>query len=154
MFQITTFFILVYCFQMQYSAYAQNDKLLNQNEGGIPKVAFYELKGDSVLPLTSLKRAESTTVYVKVIEGLEHVLYNQLLSSNEAIVEKSADERNVYYVTPLGIGICELILDIKLMEEYHQVAFEKEGKRMVKKVIRIYTPRMYMIDYIKLPIVD
>jgi hypothetical protein len=154
MIQFIKFFILILCFHIQLCSFAQYDKTINYNEGRIPKVAFYQLKGDSMIPLTSLKRAEVNVIYCKVIEGMEHVLYNQILSSNDAIVEKSAEERNVYHITPTSTNVCELILDVKLMEDYYQIAFELQGKRMVKKVIRTYTPRTYMIDYKKIPIVD
>jgi hypothetical protein len=154
MIQFIKFFILILCFHIQLSSFAQYDKTVNHNEGGIPKVAFYQLKGDSMVPLTYLKRAEVNTIYCKVIEGMEHVLYNQILSSNDAIVEKSAEERNVYFITPTSTNVCELILDVKLMEDYYQIAFELKGKCMIKKVIRTYTPRRYMIDYKQFPIVD
>ncbi|WP_299251186.1 hypothetical protein [uncultured Cytophaga sp.] len=154
MFQIIKLFVLILCFHIQLCSFAQQDKSLNHNEGGIPKVAFYELKGDSMIPLTNLKRAEVTTVYCRVVEGMENVLFNQILSSNDAIVEKSTEERNVYHVTPTSTSVCELILDVKLMEDYYQIAFELQGKRMIKKVIRIYTPRTYMIDYKLFPIID
>ena len=85
---------------------------------------------------------------------MEHVLYNQILSSKEAIIEKSEDERNVYYVTPIGEGVCELVLDVRLMEDYYHVGFEQQGKRFVKKTIRIYTPRTYMIGYEQIPITE
>jgi hypothetical protein len=139
--------LLVFSFCLQLTCFAQENKILNYNEGGIPKVTFFIIKGDSLLPLIHFKRTEATTVFVKVSGGMEHVLFNQILSSKEALIEKSKDERNVYYVTPIGEGICELVLDVKLMEDYYHVEFEQQGKRFVKKTIRLYTPRTYMIGY-------
>jgi len=146
--------IRVFCFCLEFTCFAQENKTLNYNEGGIPKATFFIVKGDSLLPLTHLKHAETTMVFVKVSEGMDHVLYNQILSSKEAVIEKSEDQRNVYYVTPIGEGVCELVLDVKLMEDYYHVTFEQQGKRFVKKVIRIYTPRTYMIGYEQFPITE
>jgi hypothetical protein len=147
-----SFLISCYCFQLV--CYGQDNKTLNFNEGGVPKATFYMLKGDSLLPLLHLKRAEATVIFIKVSGGMEHVLYNQILSSKEAIIEKSPDERNVYYVTPIGEGVCELIVDVRLMEDYYHVEFEKQGKRVVKKIIRAYTPRTYMIGYEQFSIIE
>lgn len=139
---------------LQIACFAQVDQTLNYNEGGVPKATFYMMKGDSLLPLTHLKHGEATVVFIKVTGGMEHVLYNQVLSSKEAFIEKSKDERNVYYVTPIGEGVCELILDVKLMENYYHVVFEKQGKRLAKKIVRTYTPRTYMIGYEQFLIIE
>lgn len=154
MLRFIKFSILIYCFYVNIACLAQDNKTLNYNEGGVPKAAFFELKGDSITPLTYLKYAEQTVVYVKVIDGMEHVIYNQVLSSKEALIEKSKEERNVYYVTPIKQSSCELILEVKLMEVYYQVAFEQKGKRLEKKVIQSYTPRTYMIGYENFSIIE
>lgn len=143
------FLVGICCFCIQAVCFAQTNNILNYNEGGIPKATFFLLEGDSLVPLRHLKIAEANTVIVKVEGGMEHVLYNLVLSSKEAIVEKSRDERNVYHVTPLGYQTCELVVDVKLMEPYYYVLFEQEGKRRVKKIIQTYQPRTYMIGYEK-----
>jgi len=147
--------LLVFSFCLELTCFAQENKTLNYNEGGVPKVTLFIVKGDSLIPLTHLKHAETTMVFVKVSGGMEHVLYNQILSSKEAVIEKSKDERNVYYVTPIGEGFCELVLDVKLMEDYYHIEFEQQGKkRFLKKIIRIYIPRTYMIGYEQIPIIE
>ncbi|WP_018344680.1 hypothetical protein [Cytophaga aurantiaca] len=147
------FSFLIYCFCLQIVCFAQDNKTLNFNEGGVPKVTFFMVKGDSLLPLTHLKHAETTVVFVKVSGGMEHVLYNQILSSKEAVIEKSKEERNIYYVTPIGEGVCELIVDVRLMENYYHVELEMHGKRVMKKIIQTYIPRTYMIGYEQFSIV-
>lgn len=126
---------------------AQDLTALNYNEGGLPKVEFYQLVGDSLLPLTHLRHAESTTVVVKVVGGMERVLYNQVLSSKEALIEKSEHERNVYFVTPINTDACELVVDVKLMEVYYYVTLEQAGKRKVKRINQTYQPRTYMVGF-------
>lgn len=154
MLRLIKFSFLIYCFCLQLACLAQDNKILNYNEGGVPKVTFFIVKGDSLFPLTNLKHAETTIIFVKVSGGMEHVLYNQILSSKEAIIEKSPDERNLYYVTPIGEGVCELVLDVRLMEDYYHVEFEQHGKRVIKKIIRLYTPRTYMIGYEQVSIIE
>lgn len=154
MLRLIKFPFLIYCFCLQLASLAQDNKILNYNEGGVPKVTFFIVNGDSLFPLTHLKHAETIVVFVKVSGGMEHVLYNQILSSKEAIIEKSPDERNLYYVTPIGEGLCELVLDVRLMEDYYHVEFEQHGKRVVKKIIRLYTPRTYMIGYEQVSIIE
>lgn len=146
------FSFFIYSFCLQLGCLAQDNKTLNYNEGGVPRVTFFVVKGDSLVPLTHLKQAETMIILVKVSGGMEHVLYNQILSSKEAIIEKSKEERNVYYVTPIGIGVCELVLDVRLMEDYYHVEFEQQRKQLIKKIIRSYTPRTYMIGYEQFPI--
>ena len=141
------FLVSICCFCIQAVCFAQDNNILNYNEGGIPRAKFFVLEGDSLVPLLYLKSAEVNTIIIKVEGGMEHVLYNLVLSSTEAIVEKSAEERNLYHVTPVGYDVCELVVDVKLMELYYYVRVEQEGKRRVKKIIQTYTPRTYMVGY-------
>ena len=134
--------------------YAQDLTILNYNEGGIPKVEFYQLEGDSLVPLTHLKHAEVTTVVVKVVGGMERVLHNQILSSKEALIEKSEEGRNTYLVTPISTEDCELVLDVKLMEIYYYVTLEQQGKRKVKKINQTYQPRTYMVGFEIVDVID
>ena len=126
---------------------AQDLTVLNYNEGDLPKAELYQLEGDSLVPLTHLKQAEVTTVVVKIVGGMGRVLHNQVLSSKEALIEKSGDQRNVYFVTPIRTGNCELVVDVKLMEIYYHVTLEQEGKRKVKKINQTYQPRTYMVGF-------
>ncbi len=143
------FLISCCCFCIQAVCFAQHNNTLNYNEGGTPRAEFFILEGDSLVPLKYLKNAEINTVVIKVYGGMEHVLYNLVLSSKEAIVEKSLEGRNTYRVTPIGYDVCELVVDVKLMEPYYHVVFEQQGKRKIKKIIQTYTPRTYMIGYEK-----
>ncbi len=135
-------------------SYAQNLTTLNYNEGGIPKVEFYQLEGDSLFPLQHLKHAEVTTVVIKLVGGMERVLHNQVLSSKEALIEKSEEGRNVYLVTPINTGNCELVVDVKLMELYYYVTLEQQGKRKVKKINQTYLPRTYMVGFEIVDVID
>jgi hypothetical protein len=148
------FLLSICCFCIQAVCFAQDNQVLNYNEGGVPTASFFVLEGDSLYPLKYLKSAQVNTIIVKVQGGMDHVIYNQILSSREAIVEKSEEDRNMYYVTPIGDDDCELIVDVKLMEIYYYVRFEKEGKKQVKKIIQTYTPRTYMIGYEKFEVIE
>jgi|GEM_PF-1726927 len=148
------FLLSICCFCIQAVCFAQDNKTLNYNEGGIPTASFFVLEGDSLYPLKYLKSAQVNIIVVRIQGGMDHVIYNQVLSSRGAIVEKSGEDRNMYYVTPIGDDDCELIVDVKLMEIYYYVRFEQEGKKQVKKIIQTYTPRTYMIGYEKFEVIE
>lgn len=135
-------------------SYAQDLTALNYNEGGVPEVEFYQFENDSLVPLTYLKYAEVTKVLVKVVGGMEHVLHSQVLSSKEALIEKSEEGRNIYFLTPINTGSCELVLDIKLMEIYYYVTLEQVGKWKVKKINQTYQPRTYMVGFEIIDVID
>jgi hypothetical protein len=148
------FQLFIYCICFHFTCLAQTSIELKYNEGGAPKAHFFLLQGDSLIPLVHLHRAEVNVVVIRVEGGMDYVLYNQVLSSRDAIIDKSKEERNVYYITPLKEEHCELVVDVRLMENYYHVEIIKQGKRNVKKIIKEYTPRTYMIGYERFKVVD
>ena len=81
--------IFIYCFSFHITCLAQTNTELKYNEGGAPKAHFFLLQGDSLIPLVHLHRSEVNVVVVRVEGGMDNVLYNQVLSSRDALVEKS-----------------------------------------------------------------
>jgi hypothetical protein len=154
MFPNFKFSILIYFLYIQTACLAQDSPLLNYNEGGIPSAKFFIIEKDTLIPLTHLIKSETSTVLVLIQGGMENVLYNQVLTSKDAVIEKSNEERNVYYITPLNTQYCELIVDVKLMEVYYQVVFERQGKRQYKKIIQTYVPKTYMIGYSTVEVIE
>lgn len=139
-----TFSIFIVLFSI--TGFSQSYTTLNNNEGGLPRAVYYIQETDSLKPLKYLQKEIENKIIIKIVGGMEHVRYEQTVSSRQALIEKS-EEENVYYITPITDDSCEIVVDINLFEEYYYVKLLSAGKRITKEVIQTYAPKRYMIAY-------
>lgn len=115
-------------------------------EGENPIVEVYQVFEDSMVPLAHLKKATEYKIKVVLKGGIEKTKHQLKISSTQALITKS-EEINVYYVIPLSEGTLGISVEIELREPYQVVRLTTQKKKVIKEIVKVYSPKNYLIGY-------
>ncbi|MFL5729708.1 MAG: hypothetical protein ACJ75J_09515 [Cytophagaceae bacterium] len=130
---------------LPFAAFAQKIK-----EGSTPVVKVYLVQGDSAVKATYLKKNTDNRIRVVVEGGIEQTKHLVVVTSKDASVKSVPDVKNEFLIKPETDAPCEIIVDLKTFEPYHDVKITNlEGGKKVKHLVKKYPPKTYMIGYEK-----
>jgi hypothetical protein len=119
-------------------------------EGSTPIVKIYMVQGDSATKITYLRKNEDNRIRIEVGGGMENVKHIIVVTSKDAAVKAIADSKNEFMVRPEAAGSCEIIVDVKTFESYHDVKMvDTANGKKIKQIVKKYPPKTYMIGYEK-----
>src|SRR6185312_11585875 len=95
--------------------FSQTGKKLKKEDNS-PKVSFWQVVGDSLVPLQYLNKDKETRIAVKVEGGIENVKHEVTVTSKDASIKVDAQKKGQYLVTPIHDKPCEIIVDIETFE--------------------------------------
>jgi hypothetical protein len=119
-------------------------------EGSSPMVKVYLLQGDSAIKISYLRKNDDNKIRVVLGGGIEHVKHIVIVTSKDAMVKAVPDVKNEFIVRPETDNNCEIIVDVKTFESYHDVKMIDTGNgKKIKQIVKKYPPKTYMIGYEK-----
>lgn len=127
------------------SSFAQKRPKLCR-EGCAPYVNFFMIKGDSLLPISTLQKNKPNKIRIALDGGIEKVQHKMIITSKNAKVVKVEGTENDFIITPQA-SICEVIVDVKTYEDYQEVQKVKKNGQETKEVIKTFPPKTYMVGY-------
>ena len=139
------YFLIFFAF-LPLLSFSQTGKELKKEDNS-PKVSFWLVVGDSLVPLKYLNKDKETRIAVKVEGGIEKVKHEVTVTSKDATIKADPQKQGQYVVTPIHDRPCEIIVDIETFENYYGVQTQhREGKKP-KKVTKTFPPKRYMLGY-------
>jgi hypothetical protein len=132
-------------FALPVSLWAQKIK-----EGSTPEVKIYLVQGDSATKASYLIKDQDNRIRIVVSGGIEQVKHIVIVTSKDAIVSPDLNVKNEFILRPETAGPCEIIVDVKTLENYNHVKIiETAGGKKMKQLVKKYPPKTYMIGYEK-----
>lgn len=146
---ISTTFLMISLFLITSNSFAQKKSLQKYNEGTTPKVKIF-MANDTTTTLTKLKKNAENKIKVVIEGGIDKVKSEVYVTSKNASIHKVPHTKYEYVIIPQDEN-CEIIVDIKLHENF--LAFkEKEVKgKKVRELEKDYIPKTYMLAYETIP---
>ena len=115
-------------------------------EGAAPKANIYLVEGDSENLITYLKKNKENKIKIKLEGGIENVKHTMYVTSKHASIKPDPKVENQYIIIPKEENV-EIIVDIKIEEDYNQIQMVDKNGKQKKEVVKTLTPKTYMVGY-------
>lgn len=114
--------------------------------GSAPKISIFEVEKEGVSKMLYLKKDRESRIRVLLEGGIENVRHQLIISSKQAVITCDSLIKNEYIVKPIS-DVCEIIVDIKTMEDYYVVKNVVKQDNTTERVMEKMPPKTYMLGY-------